>query len=60
MAVDQDTQIFFYPRIKLVMFGLVKGSNTISYLGERGDLRWRAIEYVLVLDCIRDRGVIMQ
>ena len=38
----------FYPRIKLVMLGLVKGSNTLRYLGERGDLRWRAIECVLV------------
>ena len=27
----------------------VKGSNTIRYLPERGDLQWRAIECVLVL-----------
>ena len=28
----------------------VKGSNTIRYLRERGDLRWRAIEWILVED----------
>ena len=38
----------FYLRIKLVTFGWVKGSKTIRYLRERGDLRWRAIECVLV------------
>ena len=29
--------------------GWVKGSNTIRYLRERGDLRWRAIECVVVI-----------
>ena len=36
----------FYPTIKL---DEVKGSRTIRYLRELGDLRWRAIECVLVL-----------
>ena len=29
--------------IKLVTLGWVKGSITIRFLRERGDLRWRAI-----------------
>ena len=39
----------FYPTIKLVTFGWVKGSNIIRFLSERGDLLWRAMECVLVL-----------
>ena len=38
----------FYPMIKLVTLGWGQRSNTIRYLRERGDLRWRAIECVLV------------
>ena len=36
-----------YPRIKLVTLGGVKRSNTIRFHRERGDLRWRAIEWLL-------------
>ena len=39
---------FFYPRIKMVTIGL--GQRIIRYLRGRGDLRWRAIECVLVLN----------
>ena len=38
--------------IKLVTLGRVKVSITIRFLRERGDLRWRAIECVLVFACI--------
>ena len=34
----------FYPTIKLVTFGWVKGSITIRFLQEQGDLRWHPIE----------------
>ena len=39
----------FDPRIKLVTFWWGQKPNTIRFLRERGDLRWRSIECVLVL-----------
>ena len=46
-------KIFFFPKFNQIWcvsyLDEVKGSITIRFLRERGDLRWRAIECVLVL-----------
>ena len=42
-----------YPMIILVALGGVKRSDIIRFLPERGDLRWRTIECVLVTNDIR-------
>ena len=48
-AVDQDTLKNFNLWSNWWPWDGVKGSITIRFLGERGDLRWRAIECVLVV-----------
>ena len=47
-AVDQDTLINFNLWSNWWPWDGVKGSITIRFLQEHGDLRWRAIECVLV------------
>ena len=44
-------QVKFSPYGKLVTFGWVKRSNIIKFLRECEDLRWRPIDYTLVLLC---------
>ena len=48
-AVDHDTLKIFTLGSNWWPRDGVKGSNTVRYLRERGDLRWRVIECVLVV-----------
>ena len=41
MSSSAGYTVRFYPTIKLVTLGWVKGSITIRCFQERGDLRWR-------------------
>ena len=60
MSSDQDTLKIFTLGSNWWPWGGVKGSNTIRYLRERGDLRWRAIECVLVVSICLGKSIIMK